>query len=125
MYGLYKSYYGLFKNYSMVENCHFANVATPTKYGSWNLLEYQDQNPADCPRFSAIQDIINEAQQSKSIVNVTTPAETLTGETTTEAVTIISTETVTQTDAESTLENSTESTTDSTTESSTDATTTV
>lgn len=109
MYGVYKSYYAMFKNYSMVENCHFANVATPTKYGSWNLLEYQDQNPADCPRYSAIQDIIEEARQSATI--------------TTEASTEISTYASTETSIEATTETTTEISTDATTELSTETST--
>jgi hypothetical protein len=123
MYGVYRSYYAMFKNYSMLENCHFANVATPTKYGSWNLLEYQDQNPADCPRYSAIQDIIEEARQSATITTeasteISTDAST---ETPLEATTEVATESTISTDA--TIESSTEGATETLTESLVDTTT--
>ena len=60
MYKLYQEYYKMFAIYNMSANCHFANVAKPSRYGSWNLLEYQNQSLSDAHRYRALMDIINK-----------------------------------------------------------------
>jgi hypothetical protein len=58
MYKVFMDYYRLFNEFNVTENCHYGYVAKPSKYGSWNLFEYQNQSEADAPRYRAIVDII-------------------------------------------------------------------
>ncbi|EFC47802.1 hypothetical protein NAEGRDRAFT_57192 [Naegleria gruberi] len=62
MYDIYKKYYRMYANLSLVENCHYANVGFPSKYGSWHLLEYQYQDVSEAHRFRAIQELIVETR---------------------------------------------------------------
>ena len=33
---------------------HFQDVVAPSRFGSWGLLEYQDQDPATAPKYQAL-----------------------------------------------------------------------
>ncbi|MFO0888794.1 MAG: hypothetical protein U0790_06560 [Isosphaeraceae bacterium] len=33
--------------------CHFSSVGPFSKWGSWGLLEYTDDDPARCPKYTA------------------------------------------------------------------------
>ena len=39
---------------------HYASMGKPTKYGSWGVLEYMDQNVSQAPKFLALQQFMNE-----------------------------------------------------------------
>ena len=62
MYDVYKKYYRMFNRLNLTENCHYGYVALPSKYGSWDLLEYQDQNVSFAHRYRAIMELIDETR---------------------------------------------------------------
>jgi hypothetical protein len=43
----------------------FNYVYAPTKYGSWGLLEYQDQPLRDAPKYRAILDMLGDASRKR------------------------------------------------------------
>jgi len=62
IYNLYLDYYTMFNTFNLSENCHYAFVETPSKYGSWYLLEYQNQDLASAHRYRAISDVIESTR---------------------------------------------------------------
>jgi hypothetical protein len=54
----------MFDTFNLTENCHYGNVAIPTKYGSWFLLEYQNQDLSTAHKYRAMIDLINETRLS-------------------------------------------------------------
>ena len=62
MYQVYKDYYTMYAKYNLTENCHFCYVALPTKYGSWELLDTQDQSIETGHRYRAMLDLINQTR---------------------------------------------------------------
>ncbi len=61
MYDVYKQLLNRYKNAGFVQNAPlmlFSSIGTPSKYGSWGLLDYLDQvseNPTH-PKFQAVKD---------------------------------------------------------------------
>jgi hypothetical protein len=51
---VYSAYLSMFDSIGMVNTSapymHFSSVVTPTKYGSWGLLEYTGQSPSTAPK---------------------------------------------------------------------------
>ena len=62
MYQVYMNYYRMFERYNLTENCHYAYVALPSKYGSWHLMETLDQDIGTAHRYRAIMDLIDETR---------------------------------------------------------------
>ncbi len=62
MYQVYKDYFLMFDKYNITENCHYANVALPSKYGSWHLMETQDQDINEAHRYRAFMELIDETR---------------------------------------------------------------
>ncbi|RNA10793.1 PA14 domain-containing [Brachionus plicatilis] len=62
MYQVYKNYYNMFDKLNLTENCHYAYVGLASKYGSWHLLEHQNQSIQDAHRYRAIMEIIDETR---------------------------------------------------------------
>jgi hypothetical protein len=52
----------MFNTFNLTENCHYGNVALPTKYGSWYLLEYQTQDLSTAHKYRAMMELINETR---------------------------------------------------------------
>jgi len=52
----------MFNKYNLTENCHYAYVALPTKYGSWELMDTQDQDISTAHRYRAIMELIDETR---------------------------------------------------------------
>jgi hypothetical protein len=44
----------------------FGDVQAPTPFGSWGLLEHQDQDPATAPKYRAVTDYINRHRTETS-----------------------------------------------------------
>jgi hypothetical protein len=47
--------------------CHFSSVETWSKYGSWGLLQYADDDPAASPKFKAVMRWANSLGQGVSL----------------------------------------------------------
>lgn len=62
MYQVYKDYYNMFDKMDLIENCHYAYVGSATKYGSWHLMEHQNQSIQEAHRYRAIMEIIDETR---------------------------------------------------------------
>lgn len=62
MYQIYMNYYRMFDKYNLTENCHYCYVALPSKYGSWELMDTQDQDIATAHRYRAIMELIDETR---------------------------------------------------------------
>lgn len=45
---------------------NFSNVGTPSHFGSWGVLEYQDQAISEAPKYQALLDIIDYLQQKSA-----------------------------------------------------------
>jgi len=44
---------------------NFSYVSPPGQYGSWGILEYQDQPISEAPKYQALIDIIDYLQQKQ------------------------------------------------------------
>jgi hypothetical protein len=56
MYDAYMEYFETWKQTTGADSlfCQFSNVFKPRKWGAWGILEWQDQNPADAPKYRAV-----------------------------------------------------------------------
>jgi hypothetical protein len=61
----------LFKTFNLTENCHFGYVGLPSKYGSWELLEYQTQSVSTAKRYQAMMLLLNETSVPVAPLNFT------------------------------------------------------
>jgi len=55
MGALYSTYLDAWQEEGGMLFCHFSSVAKWTKWGSWGLMEFYDDNPADSPKFRAVR----------------------------------------------------------------------
>jgi hypothetical protein len=39
---------------------HFASIGLPSKYGSWGLLEYMEQDPKTAPKYQAVMTFLDQ-----------------------------------------------------------------
>jgi hypothetical protein len=65
MYDVYMKYYRMYNSLNMTENNHYAYVERPSKYGSWSLMEFQNQNLTETHRYRAIMNLIDEFKLTK------------------------------------------------------------
>jgi hypothetical protein len=56
MGGVYKKYFDAWAAAGGDLMCHFSSLGAWSKYGSWGLAEFEDDKPADFPKFSATLD---------------------------------------------------------------------
>ena len=53
MGGIYRRYYDAWQAAGGDLFCHFSSIGRWSKWGSWGLMEYYDDNPRDYPKFQA------------------------------------------------------------------------
>ncbi len=50
---LYANYYAAWESAGGDLVCHFSSVGAWSKWGSWGLLQYADDDPSQSPKFAA------------------------------------------------------------------------
>jgi hypothetical protein len=54
--GIYAKYYAAWETSGGDLLCHFSSVGQWSKWGSWGLLQYADDDPRQSPKFTATLD---------------------------------------------------------------------
>ncbi|MBL7818696.1 MAG: hypothetical protein JNL70_27090 [Saprospiraceae bacterium] len=74
MYGIYTDYLTTLKNSGVQMFANFSSCGSFGKYGSWGLLEYQDQPEAHAPKYRAIKDWVAANPFTKDATAPSVPA---------------------------------------------------
>lgn len=67
MYDRYTEYLNMLKDEGVELFSNFSFVGAPSKWGSWGVLEYQDQDPAQAHKYRALVDWIAAQQSANSV----------------------------------------------------------
>ena len=75
--GVYAQYLAMFEELGLVNASnpfmHFTSAGLPSRFGSFGLVEYTGQRPADAPRYRAVRDVLDTKMANSTRANCLDP----------------------------------------------------
>jgi hypothetical protein len=76
--GIYSTYLAMYDSLGLVNAStpfmHFSSAGTPSRYGSWGLVEYTGQQPATAPKYRAVAALLDAKQPDAALPRCMDPA---------------------------------------------------